>query len=341
MKKILFIAVSVFSHLAQAIAEIEENDSQDLIDDPNYKKYIDKLIERMHTQESLSLAEQRKLDDQIAVAENKCYELVQRIEDIAILGQEYHAIPVRLYYPSQSKELPILVFFHGGGWVYGSIARADAACRRFANHLNCIVASVEYRLAPENPFPKPLEDCYTALEWISNNAKNLGGNASKIIVCGESAGGNLAAATAMLARDRNGPHLLAQLLINPVITSTIKNEPYDHCSDRFFLTKDLMKYFWNMYLQTPEDYDNPYASPEKAKEHSNLPPAIVVTAEHDPLRLEAEDYAKKLQNSGVQVFIKNFPKVIHGFMTISLYEENEKVEWTKKINELLFKMNIF
>lgn len=134
MKKILFIAVSIFSHLAQAIAEIEEKDSQDLIDDPNYKKYIDKLIERMHTQASLSLAEQRKLDEQIALSENKCYEIVQRIEDIAILGKEYHAIPARLYYPSQEKELPILVFFHGGGWVYGSIARADATCRRFANH---------------------------------------------------------------------------------------------------------------------------------------------------------------------------------------------------------------
>ena len=163
----------------------------------------------------------------------------------------------------------------------------------------------------------------------------FGGDPKKLIICGESAGGNLAAAVSMMARNKKGPNLSAQLLIYPIITSTIKDESYDSCPDQHFITKDAMKFFWNMYLQSAERGEDPYASPDKATDLSKLPPAIIITAEYDPLHQEAVHYAEQLRKAGVKVISKCFPGVIHGFLDLPIYKENQKTAWIKEIARLL------
>lgn len=231
-------------------------------------------------------------------------------------------------------DLPIIVYLHRGGWVFGSIEEADPVCRKIAKLSGAIVISVGYRLAPEHPFPKPLEDCYTATAWVTEHAKQLGGNGRDLVICGESVGGNMAAAVALMARDRHGPHLSMQLLLCPVITSNIRDEVYEHCADRYFITKESMTFFWNMYLQAPDNATNPYASPDRAGDFSNLPPVVIITAEHDPLRFEAEEYAKQLELANVDVTTKCFPNVVHCFIDLPCYDEKMKCSWIQEILEI-------
>lgn len=136
--------------------------------------------------------------------------------------------------------LPTLVYFHRGGWVFGSVDEADPVCRKLANHLGSIVVSVDYRLAPENPFPKPLDDCYDSTQWVYENIAKFGGASKKVVVCGESAGGNLATTVALIARDKKQSFISAQLLICPVISSVINEAPYKNCADQYFITKEAM-----------------------------------------------------------------------------------------------------
>jgi acetyl esterase len=307
----------------------------DLLRNHEFKQFIDAFISISKTAEQLPLPEVRKLSTQFFLPTDTVYEPVHRIENLEILGKDHNQIPLRIFIPNDSKRLPVLMFFHRGGWVFGNIEEADPICRKLANHLGCLVVAVDYRLAPENPFPKPLDDCYEATEWIANNASNFGGDHSKLMVGGESAGGNLAAAVALMARDRQGPSLSAQVLIYPVICSDIKDNAYDHCVDSYFLTKDSMKFFWSMYIQSPEQCKNKYASPDHAIDFSNLPPALIITAEYDPLYHEANDYANKLKQAGVQVISKCFPKVIYGFIDLPIYKENQKVRWISEIGNLL------
>lgn len=309
--------------------------SIDLLSNPKFKEFIDAFTEVSKKSQKLSLDEGRKLGTQFFLPPDTVYEHVKRIENIEILGKSQNKIPLRIFIPKESKAMPTLIYFHRGGWVFGNLEESDPVCRKLANHLGCLVIAVEYRLAPENPFPKPLEDCYDATVWASKNAERFGGDHNQLIVCGESAGGNLAAAVALVARDKNGPKISAQLLIYPVISSVINAKHYENCADRYFLTKDAMEFFMSMYLQTPEDKKNPYASPDRATDLSKLPPAIIITAEHDPLRLEAEDYANKLRHAGVDVVSKCFPEVIHGFIDLPIYDEKQKVAWIKEIGKLL------
>ncbi len=224
-------------------------------------------------------------------------------------------LPVRIYHPAPGTRLPLLVYFHGGGWVIGNIEVVDKACRALANTAQCVVASVEYRLSPETKFPGPVEDCYSATRWLAEHASEFGANAKQLIVAGDSAGGNLAAAVPLMARDRGGPEIAYQLLIYPVTAPArgTRFASYEENADGYLLTRAAMEWFWDLYLAKPEDGKNPYASPLEADDLSGLPPAMVVTEEYDPLRDEGQAYAKRLQEAGVPTKLVHYDGLIHGF----------------------------
>ena len=226
-------------------------------------------------------------------------------------------IPIRIYTPQGQGPFPALIYYHGGGWVIGNLDVVDVPCRQLANRTGCVVISVDYRLAPEHPFPAPAEDAYAAVEWVAANGDEIDVDSSKIAVSGDSAGGNLAAVVCLMAKDKGGPKISYQILFYPVTEHSYETKSYQENADGYFLTKDSMVWFWNHYLQQEEDGKNPYASPLLAEDVSGLPPALVVTAEYDPLRDEGEAYAKKLLDAGVGVTLKRYEGLIHGFIWMS------------------------
>jgi acetyl esterase len=239
---------------------------------------------------------------------------VAEVRDILVPGPA-GALPVRLYHPSPGKSLPLVVYFHGGGWVIGDIEIVDKPCRALANASQCVVASVNYRVSPETKFPGPVEDCYSVTRWLAEHAQTVGANGRFVAVSGDSAGGNLAAAVALMARDRGAPTLSYQLLLYPVTTTAEGNTfaSYRENADGYLLTKAGMVWFWDHYLASPSDGKNPYASPLQASDLSKLPPAMVITAEFDPLRDEGQAYAKRLKDAGVSVKSSHYEGLIHGF----------------------------
>jgi acetyl esterase len=241
-------------------------------------------------------------------------EPVGETRDILVPGPA-GALPVRLYYPSRGKSLPLLIYFHGGGWVIGDVEIVDKPCRALANASQCVVASVNYRVSPETKFPGPVEDCYAATRWLAEHAEEIGADRQKLAVSGDSAGGNLAAVVALMARDRGGPAIAFQLLIYPVTAPARGSEfaSYRDNGEGYLLTRGGMEWFWDHYLRSPEDGKNPYASPLHASDLSRLPPAMVVTAEFDPLRDEGSAYARRLQEAGVKVKLSQNEGMIHGF----------------------------
>lgn len=241
---------------------------------------------------------------------------VHQVEDRDISGPS-GSIPVRIYTPEGSGPFPALVYFHGGGWVLGSIETHDPICRELAQSVGCVVISVDYRLAPEHPFPMPLEDCYAAVSWVARHATEIQCDAQRIAVGGDSAGGNLAAAVALTARDRGGPPLAFQLLIYPVTDYAFDTDSYQENGYGYFLTKDMMIWFWQHYLSNKDHGLCPQASPLRAERVSGLPPALVVTAEFDPLRDEGAAYAELLQAAGVPVVYRCYAGMIHGFLGLT------------------------
>lgn len=260
---------------------------------------------------------------------------IHRIEDLVIPTSDKHSIPIRIYIPNDKPGKTTLVFFHLGGWVFGSVKDADSTCRKLANHLDCTVVSVDYRLAPEFPFPTPLNDCFTATEWVYKNISSYGGAPESIIVSGESAGGNLAAAVAKMALEKNAFPIQSQLLFYPVISSTIDEKIYDNCPDHYFITKEVMSFFWQMYAPNENDRFNPLASLEKDSNFSDLPPTLFILAEYDPMRTDSELYAKLLNEANSSIKIKLFKDVIHGFLSLPLYTEDQKITWIKEIKKEL------
>jgi acetyl esterase len=224
-------------------------------------------------------------------------------------------IPVRVYTPMAGggAPLPCLVYIHGGGWVLGSLDSTDAICRIVANRGACKVVSVDYRLAPEHKFPTPFNDCYAALEAVHDNAAALGIDAERLAVGGDSAGANIATALALKARDEGGPALRFQLLVYPVTDHSFDTPSYSENADGYLLTRDMMEWFWEHYIGGPADSDNPFASPLRAADLTGLPPAMVITAEFDPLRDEGEAYAAKLAAAGVPVEHTRYDGQIHAF----------------------------
>jgi len=210
------------------------------------------------------------------------------------------------------------VYFHGGGWVLGSITTHDVLCRSLANAAGCIVVSADYRLAPEHKFPAAPEDCYAATKWVAANAGSFGGYPNRVAVGGDSAGGNLATACALMARDRGGPKLVFQLLFYPAISAANDTPSQKEFSDDgFVLSRADMEWFWAHYLNEPADATNPLACPNKANNLVGLPPALVETASHDPLRDEGERYAEQMKKAGVKVTLTRYEGVTHGFVSFA------------------------
>ena len=224
-------------------------------------------------------------------------------------------IKIRIYTPEGEGPFPIIVYYHGGGWVLGDLETADGSCHILANKTGHVVVSVDYRLAPEYKFPVPFNDAYDALKWVAENADSINGDASKISVSGDSAGGNLAAAVSLRARDENGPKIHAQLLVYPVTDVSYDTDSYEQFKDGFGLDKDLMKWFGDYYINSEEDAKNPYVAPLVADDLSNLPPAIVITAEFDVLRDEGIAYAERLKEAGVKVEQYTEEGLVHAFFT--------------------------
>jgi len=224
-------------------------------------------------------------------------------------------IPVRLYLPDDMRPAPVLVFFFGGGWVLGSLAAVDPVCRRLANATPCAVVSVAYRRAPESPFPAALEDCYAATSWIAEHSAELGLDRDRLAVGGASAGGNLAAAVALLARERGGPALAFQLLVYPPLDHRADTPSLQEPLDPLFFGREDLAWCWSHYLAEPADGDNPLASPLRAQDLCGLPSALVITAELDPLRDQGERYAARLSEAGVPSELVRFDAAVHGFFS--------------------------
>jgi len=239
---------------------------------------------------------------------------VDSIRDIEIPGRDA-TVGARVYSPTADDPLPALVYFHGGGFVTGSIASHDSLCRALAVATPCAVVSVDYRLAPEHRYPAAAEDCYAAVSWLADHGAELGIDAGRIAVGGDSAGGNMAAVTAQMCRDRGGPALRHQLLIYPVIDARCDSPSQHDNATGYLLTRDIMRWFWRQYLGRPEQGDEPTASPSRAAGFAGLAPATVMTAEFDPLRDEGEAYAASLESDGVATRLIRFDGQIHGFMS--------------------------
>jgi acetyl esterase len=242
---------------------------------------------------------------------------VFRVADRQIPGSA-GPLPVRVYWPepSQTQDAPppVVVFFHGGGWVLCNLETHDAACRGLANAAECVVVAVDYRLAPEHKFPAAVEDAFAATKWVTEHAAELGVDPLRVVVAGDSAGGNLAAAVCLMAKELGGCRPAYQVLIYPVTNYAFETASYRDNAEGYMLTRSAMIWFWDQYLARPEDGSHPYASPLRAADLSGLPPALVLTAEYDPLRDEGEAYAVRLQAAGVAVQTRRYDGMIHGFL---------------------------
>lgn len=223
---------------------------------------------------------------------------------------------IRIYRPTQESSLPALVFYHGGGWDLGFIDLYDPCLSYLAKSSGCVVIAVNYQKAPEHPFPTPLDDCFATLQWVISNAKKIGVDPERIGVGGDSAGANLAAGVALKTRDLKIAKLKFQMLIYPCLVNEFNTQSYIQHAEGYGLTTKTMEWFWAQYLQKNGDDQNPYACPIRATDHSDLAPAIFVTAEFDPLTSDSHMYAELLRKAGVDVFSKEYPGMIHGFFTL-------------------------
>ncbi|TCO48752.1 acetyl esterase [Kribbella antiqua] len=266
-------------------------------------------VPQLYTQ---TLAEARAADLASIQAAGGEVENVHHVEDITTDD----GLPLRVYRPDLTGPLPTLIYFFGGGWTLGSIETADGISRKLANAVPCQVITVGYRLAPEHPFPAAVNDCHSATHWIAANADKLGVDPTRLVVGGDSAGGNLAAATTLLARD-NGPALAGQLLVYPNTLYGSDTISMRAGEDPHLFNKTSVRWYWNHYLTDPADGQNPLASPLLAESHADLPSALVITAEYDPLRDEGEYYAEKLHAAGVPTTLSRYDGMVHGFFAMS------------------------
>ena len=271
--------------------------------------------------ETLPLAQARAMFEAIFLPQSEKLALA-RVEDRRIPGPAGE-IPVRIYTPEGQGPLPVLVFFHGGGWVVGNLETHDDICRVLARAVPALVVSVDYRLAPEHPFPAGVEDSYAALCWVAENAAAIGGDPTRLAVGGDSAGGNLAAVVSLLARDRGGPKLAHQLLVYPATELGGDTVSIRENGSGYLLTHDAMVWFYNHYISAQERL-LPHASPLLAPDLGGLPPATVIPAEFDPLRDEGEASAARLRESGVPVELTRYDGMIHGFFTMLMFRQAQE-----------------
>ena len=291
--------------------------------------------------ETVSAAEARELYLKGRFVTNPEPPELQSVQPLAIPSPA-GSIPARLYTPKTLRKAnglaPCLVFFHGGGWVIGDLDSHDVVCRKLADEGQLIVISVDYRLAPEHKFPTAVDDAIEATKWIAANAKQLGIDASRLMVGGDSAGGNLAAVVAIAARDGNGPGIAGQVLIYPATDFAMTHPSHREPETSILLTHSVIKWFRDHYLDGDADAGDWRASPARAATLSGLPPAYVLTAGADPLRDEGDEYAARLKEAGVPVTYRTFPGQFHGFFTMGklLQQANvaasEIAVWLKALN---------
>lgn len=240
-----------------------------------------------------------------------------RVRDVSVPGPGGE-LALRIYYPNPKTAgpPPVVLFFHGGGWVIGDLESHDHVCRALARGTSAAVIAVDYRLAPEAGFPAALQDSYAALEWVAAESSSLEVDASRLAVAGDSAGGNLATCTAIAARDKKGPQVCAQLLIYPVTDTSMDYPSYAENGEGYLLTRAGMEYFLNHYLSPGQEKD-PRVAPMRAASLSGLPPALIITAEFDPLRDEGEAYGKRLEKEGTAAKTTRYDGMIHGFFNMA------------------------
>ncbi|MGH8632000.1 MAG: alpha/beta hydrolase [Burkholderiales bacterium] len=283
--------------------------------DPQAQHVID-LVRKANAPEFWQLTpEQAREQYRLRVDKLKVREPIHRTEDRRVPGPGSH-LPLRIYYPREPKpgeKLPVLVWYHGGGFVIGDLETHDSACRMLANQADCIVVAVDYRLAPEYKFPAAVDDSEAALRWVALHAAEFGGDANRIAVGGDSAGGNLAAVVAILARNAGHPKLALQLLIYPATAPEPETSSHRKFAEGYVLTRNTIVWFYKQYLRSPKDANDFRYAPLVADDLSNLPPALVLVAGYDPLRDEGVDYAKRLIESGNRVRLANYEGMIHGF----------------------------
>ncbi len=245
-------------------------------------------------------------------------EPVGAVNDVEIPGGDGQ-LRARIYRPSSAEPLPVVVYAHGGGFVFCDVDSHDGLCRNLANLIPAVVVSVDYRLAPEHRWPAAADDVYTATRWAADHAAEIGGDPNRVVVAGDSAGGNLAAVTALMARDNGGPQLAAQLLLYPMMAADFDTDSYRLYGNGFYNPRPALQWYWDQYVPSHSDRTHPYASPLHA-DLQGLPPAVVVLAGHDPLRDEGVAYTDELARAGVRTARCDFDGGIHGFMTMPMLD---------------------
>lgn len=293
--------------------------------DPQAKAILDQLAaEDGPALYEMAPAQAREMYGAMAQAMDSLDIPIGAVSDRLITGPSAD-IPVRVYTPvAGSGALPVLVWFHGGGWVIGNITTHDTLCRTLANAAGCLVVSVDYRLAPEDPFPAAVDDCYAALQWVQNNASEIGGDANRIAVGGDSAGGNLAAVVALKARNEKGPQICLQLLAYPVTDARMETGSYRAFAEGHLLEAKSMAWFFDQYAPGALDRLQPYLSPLLARTLKNLPPAYIITAGYDVLRDEGKAYAEALEAAGNDVTYVNYEGMVHGFLNMQAVLDTSK-----------------
>ena len=245
-----------------------------------------------------------------------------RVEDHTI-EQADGSFRIRVLVPIEPPA-GVIVYYHGGGWVVGSIDESDTLGRKLAERTSCAVLLVDYRLAPEHRYPVAVDDSYAALEWAAAHMNEIAGREVPLIVAGDSAGGNLSAVMAVRARDRNGPEIAMQVLIYPVTDANVDRPSYLDPENQLLLTRDSMIWFFDHYIPDPAQRTEPDASPIYTEDLSGLPPAVVLTAEHDPLRDEGEEYAQRLEDAGVEVNMQRHKGQMHAFFALLMLPGSER-----------------
>jgi acetyl esterase len=272
--------------------------------------------------ETLSPQEAREFYLEARLVTNPDPPELKSVEPLSIPAA-HGSIPARIYTPNKIRQAgglaPGLIFFHGGGWVIGDLDTHDVACRKLADHGQLIVISVDYRRAPEHKFPAAVDDAIAATAWIAGHAKELGIDAARLLVGGDSAGGNLAAVVALAARDGNGPAISGQVLIYPATDFAMTHASHREPETSLLLTHSVIRWFRDHYLNGAADAHDWRASPARASTLSGLPPAYVLTAGADPLRDEGDEYARRLKDAGVAVTHRTFPGQFHGFFTMGAW----------------------
>jgi acetyl esterase len=286
--------------------------------DPTVRFLLEAIAaERNPPLESFSPVEARKVAEEAMKLVGGTMEPLRSIENLRIPGPEGE-IPIRIYTPESPAPRPALIYFHGGGWVVCSLDTHDVVCSALAHRAGAVVIAVDYRLAPEHKFPAAVNDCYAATDWVAANAEKLGVDPKRISVGGDSAGGNLAAVMSLKSRDENGPAIALQVMVYPVTDlSSFATSSYEKFGEDHYLTKKQMEWFRDHYLRNMDDARDPHASPLLANDLTRLPPALIITAECDPLCDEGAAYAKRLSGAGVPVTYTCYPGMIHPFFSLS------------------------